>query len=110
VNTPSRGIPKRNVTGIAGVMSMKKPSEKKSAGKARKKAVKPAKRTPAPAATAKGGRRKRSGRRKRLLNKQPQVKQEAAVANGMFLYTDDAWSLRYFDQNDLHFKEREVFG
>jgi hypothetical protein len=28
----------------------------------------------------------------------------------MFLYTDDAWSLRYFDQNDLHFLEREVFG
>jgi hypothetical protein len=28
----------------------------------------------------------------------------------MFLYVDDAWSLRYFDQNDLHFKEREVFG
>jgi len=28
----------------------------------------------------------------------------------MFLYTDDAWSLRYFDPNDLHFKEREVFG
>ena len=25
-------------------------------------------------------------------------------------YTDDAWSLRYFDPNDLHFKEREVFG
>jgi hypothetical protein len=38
------------------------------------------------------------------------VKQEAAVAHGMFLYVDDAWSLRYFDQNDLHFKEREVFG
>jgi hypothetical protein len=45
-----------------------------------------------------------------LISKQPEVKQEAAVAHGMFLYVDDAWSLRYFDQNDLHFKEREVFG
>jgi hypothetical protein len=45
-----------------------------------------------------------------LISKQPAVKQEAAVAHGMFLYVDDAWSLRYFDQNDLHFKEREVFG
>ena len=43
-----------------------------------------------------------------MVDKQPQVKQQAAVANGMFLYTDDAWSLRYFDPNDLHFKEREV--
>jgi hypothetical protein len=43
-----------------------------------------------------------------LVNKQPQVKQQAPVAHRMFLYTDDAWSLRYFD--DLHFKEREVFG
>ena len=45
-----------------------------------------------------------------LITKQPEVKQEAAVAHGMFLYVDDAWSLRYFDQNELHFKEREVFG
>jgi hypothetical protein len=45
-----------------------------------------------------------------LISKQPEVKQEAAVVHGMFLYVDDAWSLRYFDQNDLHFKEREVFG
>ena len=45
-----------------------------------------------------------------LVNKEPQSKQQAAVAHGMFLYTDDAWSLRYFDQNDLHCKEREVFG
>ena len=48
--------------------------------------------------------------KKGLVDKQPQVKQQAAVAHAMFLYADDAWSLRYFDQNDLHFKEREVFG
>jgi hypothetical protein len=45
-----------------------------------------------------------------LVTKQPQVKEQAAVAHGMFLFTDDSWSRRYFDQNDLHFKEREVFG
>jgi hypothetical protein len=67
-----------------------------------KKAAKPANQKPAPAKIATGRRNK--------INKQPQMKQQAAVANGMFLYTDDAWSLRYFDQNDLHFKEREVFG
>ncbi len=80
---------------------MKKPRKKKAAAK---KAVKSVKRKPAPALTSKGE------RKKGLVNKQPQVKQEAAVAHGMFLYTDDAWSLRYFDQNDLHFKECEVFG
>jgi hypothetical protein len=45
-----------------------------------------------------------------LVDKQPQVKEQAAVAHAMFLYTDDAWAQRYFDQNDLHFLEREVFG
>jgi hypothetical protein len=28
----------------------------------------------------------------------------------MFLFTDDTWAQRYFDQNDLRFLEREVFG
>jgi hypothetical protein len=54
--------------------------------------------------------RQASASKRRLVDKQPQSKQQAAVANGMFLYTDDAWSLRYFDRNDLHCKEREVFG
>jgi hypothetical protein len=45
-----------------------------------------------------------------LVDKQPQVKEKAAVAHAMFLYADDAWAQRYFDQNDLHFLEREVFG
>ena len=44
------------------------------------------------------------------VDKQPQVKEQAAVAHAMFLYTDDAWAQRYFDPNDLHFLEREVFG
>jgi hypothetical protein len=97
--------------------TMKKASKKKPAAK--KKVVKPAKKEAAkaakpvkkkvakavqptpPASAATAG---------NVVTKQPQVKQQAADANGMFLYTDDAWSLRYFDQNDLHFKEREVFG
>ncbi|WP_407156980.1 hypothetical protein [Bradyrhizobium sp. STM 3557] len=44
------------------------------------------------------------------VDKQPQVKEQAAVAHAMFLYTNDAWAQRYFDENDLHFLEREVFG
>ena len=79
---------------------MKKATTKKSTAKKAKKAVKKA----SPASAAKG---KVSGGK---VAKQPQVKQQAAVAHAMFLYTDDAWSLRYFDQNDMHFLEREVFG
>jgi hypothetical protein len=84
-----------------------KKSRKKATVKKKKSAAqrapKSAKQKPTPAVTSKG-------RGKGLVGKQSQVKQEAAVANAMFLYTDDSWSLRYFDPNDLHFKEREVFG
>ena len=72
-----------------------KSSKKKSAAKKAPTSVKIA-----PSPTSK----------RRVVNKQPQSKQQAAVVNGMFLYTDDAWSLRYFDQNALHCKEREIFG
>ena len=84
---------------------MKKRKKKKAPAKkpARAAKRKQAKRKPVPASTAQAGKRT-------LVNKQPQVKQQAAVAHGMFLYTDDAWSLQYFDPSDLHFKEREVFG
>jgi len=78
---------------------MKKATTKKSTAKKANKATK--KMTPAPAEG-----KVSSGK----VAKQPQVKQQAAVAHAMFLFTDDAWSLRYFDQNDLHFLEREVFG
>jgi hypothetical protein len=71
---------------------MKKSSSKKSAAK------QPSAPTSAGAVT--GG----------VVVKQPQVKEQAAIQHGMFLYTDDSWSQRYFDQNDLRFKEREVFG
>lgn len=45
-----------------------------------------------------------------MVAKQPQVMDKAAVAQAMFLYGDDTWAQAYFDQNDLHFLEREVFG
>jgi hypothetical protein len=41
---------------------------------------------------------------------QPQSKAGAATAAGVFLHTDDAWSLAYFDTNDLHNLERKLFG
>jgi hypothetical protein len=75
----------------------KKASKKKSPAKEKVSALKKAS---APAHAMK----------QHVVNKQPQSKQQAAIAHGMFLYTDDAWSLRYFDQTDLHCKEREVFG
>jgi hypothetical protein len=77
-------------------------SSKKSA--TARKAPKSANQKPAPASISKGQGNEGP------IDKQPQLIQQAAVAHGMFLYVDDAWSLRYFDQNDLHFKEREVFG
>ena len=78
---------------------MKKPAKKKAAAPG---AAKPVQQKAILSSKRKGGRE--------VVNKQPQVQQKAAVAHGMFLHTDDAWSLRYFDPNDLHFKEREVFG
>jgi hypothetical protein len=78
---------------------MKKAKKKKPApAKARKST------TPESASAAQG--RISDG----LVTKQPELKEQAAVAKQMFLYTNDAWAKRYFDQNDLHFLEREVFG
>jgi hypothetical protein len=89
---------------------MKKATTKKAIAKKAKTATKAATKTakvatkPVTASAAKG---KVSGGK---VVKQPQVKQDAAVAHAMFLATDDTWSQPYFDQNDLHFLEREVFG
>jgi hypothetical protein len=41
---------------------------------------------------------------------QPQSMADAATTVGVFLHTDDAWSLAYFDANDLHNLERELFA
>lgn len=40
----------------------------------------------------------------------PQSLEKAATKAGIFLYTNDVWSLRYFDPNDLHSFERKLFG
>jgi hypothetical protein len=44
------------------------------------------------------------------VDAQPQSKQVAAQAAGMFLKTNDSWSSTYWSAGDLHFKERELFG
>ncbi len=40
----------------------------------------------------------------------PASKREAAVEAGWFLATTDAWSAPYFDADDLHFVDRELFA
>jgi hypothetical protein len=82
----------------------KRPAKVKAKKPAAAKAKTPAKAKPTSATTAQG---QVSGG---LVDKQPQDKEQAAVAHEMFLFVDDAWAQRYFDQNDLHFLEREVFG
>jgi hypothetical protein len=44
------------------------------------------------------------------VEKQPQSNLQAAQQAGIFLHTDDAWSLAYFADGDLHCEERELFG
>lgn len=58
----------------------------------------------------KTGAQKAQNSSKPPLAEQPAVKSQAARQGGMFLYTDDKWSLAYFDKNDLHCEERELFG
>lgn len=61
-------------------------------------------------ATKKTATKTTPSRQKPLVTSQPASPHQAAVSAGMFLYTDDAWSLRYFDPNDLHCTERKLFG
>jgi hypothetical protein len=86
---------------------MKKTTAKKSTAKkavAKKKA--PAKKA---ASRAKSGRvTKTAGAA--VVEKQPQSNLQAAQQAGIFLHTDDAWSLAYFSDGDLHCEERELFG
>ena len=89
----------RSVAQVARMMApakrvaAKKASTKKAASKAARKRV-PAK--------------KAAGRTK--VTRMPQSLEKAATQAGIFLRTDDAWSLRYFDPNDLHSLERKLFG
>ena len=93
--------------------SKKKSSKKKSTRTTASKKRTPAKKLARTAKTASAGKTTSAGAStssRQVVDKQPQSKEQAAESKGIFLYTDDAWSLRYFDQNDLHCKEREVFG
>jgi hypothetical protein len=45
-----------------------------------------------------------------LVSAQPQSQQEAATRKGIFLFTDDSWSQNYFNNNDLHSLQRQLFG
>lgn len=89
--------------------AVKKKSTAKKAKKAKKtkKAKKVSKSVKARQVSASGAKGDVEGG---MVEKQPQAKEQAAVAHAMFLFVDDAWAQRYFDQNDLHFLEREVFG
>ncbi len=40
----------------------------------------------------------------------PAIKQQAAVSAGWFLSTTDQWTKPYFDPNDLHFTDRQLFA
>jgi phosphatidylserine/phosphatidylglycerophosphate/cardiolipin synthase-like enzyme len=42
--------------------------------------------------------------------KAPAAKQAAAAQAGWFISTNDKWTLPYYDPNDLHSKDRELFG
>ena len=45
-----------------------------------------------------------------LVKAQPQSPQVAAPQRAMFLQTDDSWSQDYFNSNDLHSLERQLFA
>ena len=44
------------------------------------------------------------------VTQMPQSLAAGAKAQGIYLYTNDTWALRYFDPNDLHSVERVLFG
>jgi pyruvate/2-oxoglutarate dehydrogenase complex dihydrolipoamide acyltransferase (E2) component len=106
--------------------SLAAPKKKKAATKkAAKKS--PAKKTPTKKAVAKKSPAKKIPTKKapakspapakattptspQPLMAQPQSKQQAALTASVFLYTNDSWATRYFDPNDLHGLERELFG
>jgi hypothetical protein len=73
----------------------KKPAKKASA----KSTKKPAAPATAPGQVVRG-----------KLVKQPQSLSDAATEAGMYLYTDDSWSQRYFNPTDLHCLDRKLFG
>ena len=87
----------------------KKSNVKKSQSTASKSATKSqaAKNSPAVSAPAKST---GPSAKTPLLTKEPQSKKDAALQKHIYLKTDDNWSNAYFDHNDLHFVERDLFG
>ena len=79
---------------------MTKPASKKPKAPKAAKAAKAAKAKTTAAAT---------GAKPKVI-KQPQSKPLAAVQAHLYLHTDDAWSLAYFDPNDMHHMERTLFA
>ncbi len=61
-------------------------------------------------AVPKGKGSSKKGKKTPQIKKQPVSKRQAAVAAGMFLSTDDAWTASYFNPQDLHSMERTLFG
>lgn len=98
-------VPKTMTTPVRKVEPMKKHTTPQKAAAAKKPAdVKQA--APASAQPAASS----STKKKPLVSNQPRSKHDAAVQAGMFLYTDDNWSVAYFNDGDLHCIERELFG
>jgi hypothetical protein len=50
------------------------------------------------------------GPKAKKSKKPPALKQNAAVAAGWFLSTDDGWTGKFFDPKDLHCVDRVLFG
>jgi phosphatidylserine/phosphatidylglycerophosphate/cardiolipin synthase-like enzyme len=44
------------------------------------------------------------------MRRLPASSQQAALNAGWFLSTDDKWAAKYFNPNDLHYVDRQLFG
>jgi hypothetical protein len=56
----------------------------------------------------KAGKGKANGKAKTA--RLPASQQQSAMNAGWFLSTDDQWASKYFDPNDLHSVDRQLFG
>jgi hypothetical protein len=72
--------------------------------------TKPASKKPKAPKTAKAKTTVAASGAKPKVIKQPQSKPLAAVQAHLYLHTDDAWSLAYFDPDDMHHMERTLFA
>ncbi len=70
----------------------------------------PPKKTPSKKTRATSDKSNATGTARPLVQKQPQSKQAAAIEAGIHLHTNDTWAAAYFNKDDLHCVERELFG